>query len=162
MRKRRPSNSVERLRLAIDCMPVRTREAMLAGVSAGERIIAGAYVDRDGGVCPMLAAHRAGARTDGLAFARSWDRFTRAAGKPRVASDREVGMLVRQLQDSLASASKLDLGAAIVEHRELVIRERRTRRRPLQALDPTGEIIARRSSRARTRAASPNTLSPTR
>jgi hypothetical protein len=156
--RRRPSNNVERLnverlRLAIDCMPVRTREAMLAGLSASERVIAGAYVDGDGGVCPMLAAHRAGARTDGLAFARSWDRFTRAAGKPRAASDREVGILVRQLQDSLESASSLDLGAAIAAHRKLVIRGRRAPRKLVRALDPTGEIRARRLSAARARAA---------
>lgn len=155
MRNRpRPSNNIERLRLAIDCMPVGTREAMLAGVSASERIIAGAYVDRDGGVCPMLAAHRAGARTHGLAFARSWDRFTKAAGKPRIASDREVGILVRQLQDSLESASSLDLGAAITEHRKLVLRGRRARRGRVQALDPRGEIIARRLSKGRVRRAS--------
>jgi hypothetical protein len=59
--RRRPSASpVERLRLAIDCLPVGTREAMLTGLRANARIIAGAYVDREGGVCPMLAAHRAG------------------------------------------------------------------------------------------------------
>jgi hypothetical protein len=154
MRTRRPSNNIERLRLAIDCMPVGTREAMLAGVSASERIIAGAYVDSDGGVCPMLAAHRAGARTDGLAFARSWDRFTKAAGKPRIASDRELRILVRQLQGSLESASSLDLGAAITEHRKLVLRRRRARRALGQALDPRGEIIARRLTRGRARRAS--------
>src|ERR1700685_2397382 len=77
MRNRhRPSASpVERLRLAIDCLPVGTREAMLTGLGANERIIAGAYVDREGGVCPMLPAHRAGARTDLLGFARSWAPF---------------------------------------------------------------------------------------
>lgn len=154
MRNRRhPSNNVERLRLAIDCMPVGTREAMLAGVGASERIIAGAYVDRDGGVCPMLAAHREGARTEGLAFARSWDRFTRAAGKPRIASDREVQILVRQLQSSLESPSSVDLGAAITDHRKLVLRGRRARRALVQALDPTGEIVARRLSERRARRA---------
>jgi hypothetical protein len=78
---RRQNSPIERLRLAIDCMPVATREAMLEGVRANERIITGAYVDRDGGVCPMLAAHRRGGRTDFISFARSWDRFTRANAK---------------------------------------------------------------------------------
>src|SRR3984885_12925650 len=57
-RPRHSADAVERLRLAIDCMPVATREAMLAGVRGNERIIVGAYVDEYGGVCPMLAAHR--------------------------------------------------------------------------------------------------------
>jgi hypothetical protein len=148
MRNRDRGNSnVERLRLAIDCMPVATREAMLAGVRANERIIVGAYVDGRGGVCPMLAAHRAGARTDFLSFARSWDRFTRAKGGVRVASTREVSILVAQLQDSIVSASGLELDEAIKEHRRLVSRGRRARvRRPMlpDAADPTGEIVARR------------------
>ena len=55
-----------------------TREAMLAGVRASSAIIVGAYVDGEGGVCPMLAAHRRGGRTDFLSFARAWDRFTRS------------------------------------------------------------------------------------
>ena len=91
MRNRRPSSSpIERLRTAIDCLPVATREAMLAGVLASERIIVGAYTDGRGGVCPMLAAHRAGARTDFLSFARAWDRFARSRGASRSATEREV------------------------------------------------------------------------
>src|SRR5689334_22665395 len=67
MRNRRPSSSpVERLRTAIDCLPVATRQAMLAGVLAAERVVVGAYTDGRGGVCPMLAAHRGGAPTDFL------------------------------------------------------------------------------------------------
>ena len=95
------------LRLAIDCMPVATREAMLAGVRDSDRIIAGAYVDEHGGVCPMLAAHRRGGRTDFLSFARSWDRFTRARGKARPATAREIAILSSQLQDSLETADGL-------------------------------------------------------
>ena len=86
--RRRHSSSVEGLRLAIDCMPVATREAMLAGVRSDARIIVGAYVDGQGGECPMLAAHRRGGRTDFLSFAKSWDRFTRAEGKTRQATAR--------------------------------------------------------------------------
>jgi hypothetical protein len=133
--------------MAIDCMPVATREAMLAGLRANERIIVGAYVDGRGGICPMLAAHRAGARTDFLAFARSWDRFTHANGRARVASRREVSILVSQLQDSLTSANGQELDEAIREHRQLVSAARRTRtrrRRLPDAADPSGEIIARR------------------
>jgi len=144
-RPRHTSSPVERLRLAIDCLPVGTREAMLAGVRANPRIIAGAYVDGDGGVCPMLAAHRAGGRTDLLSFARSWDRFTRARRGSRAATEREVRILIAQLEDSLESASSVDLDVAIKEHRELLSRGRARRRRRLpDAADPSGEILARR------------------
>jgi hypothetical protein len=147
MRNRRLSNSpIERLRTAIDCLPVSTREAMLAGVRANGRIIVGA--------CPMLAAHRRGARTDFLSFARSWDRFARAGEKPRVATEREVRILVTQLEASIASADGHELDVAIAEHRQLMIRSRRraslarqTRRALPDAADPHGEIVARRLRR---------------
>jgi len=148
MRKPRRQNSpIERLRLAIDCMPVATREAMLEGVRANERIIAGAYVDRDGGVCPMLAAHRRGGRTDFISFARSWDRFTRANGKSRPATPRELGILISHLEASLAGVSGLELDLAIKQHRELRSRRFRTGRRLPDAADPSGEIVARRLRR---------------
>src|ERR1700726_3925927 len=83
-----PQQLSGRLRLAIDCLPVATREAMLEGVRSSERIIAGAYVDGDGGVCPMLAAHRRGSRVDFLSFAKSWDRFASVARRPRGAPRR--------------------------------------------------------------------------
>jgi hypothetical protein len=143
MRKqRRHSSPVEGLRLAIDCMPVATREAMLQAVHAGERIIAGAYVDRQGGVCPMLAAHRRGGRTDFISFAHSWDRFTRVGGKAREATPREVGILAAHLEDSLTSMSGLELDRAISEHRAL--RRLGGRRRLPDTADPSGEIRARR------------------
>jgi hypothetical protein len=157
MRNRARANSnVERLRMAIDCMPVATREAMLAGVQVSERVLVGAYVDGRGGMCPMLAAHRQGARTDFLAFARSWDRFTRAKGKVRAASAREVSILIAQLQASLISASGLELDEAIKEHRALVSAGRRARASRMRracgirlpdAADPSGEIVARRVRR---------------
>ena len=146
--RRRHSSSVEGLRLAIDCMPVATREAMLAGVRSDARIIVGAYVDDQGGECPMLAAHRRGGRTDFLSFAKSWDRFTRARGKTRQATEREVGILRAQLEDSLADASGLELDRAIKEHRELMSRRLRGRRRLPDAADPVGEILARRLRRS--------------
>src|SRR4051794_25456981 len=70
MRTRR--SPIDELRLAIDCLPVRTRTAMLEGVRAND-IIVGAYADREGGVCPMLAAHRRGGRTNFISFAKAWD-----------------------------------------------------------------------------------------
>jgi len=146
MRNRRRNNDspVERLRRAIDCLPVATREAMLAGVRSNERIIVGAYVDGAGGVCPMLAAHRAGARTDFLSFARSWDRFARANKRPRVASEREVSMLVRQLHASLAEDGGTSFDVAIAEHRKLLSSGRRARAALAAEADPRGEIRARR------------------
>jgi hypothetical protein len=137
-RSHRRARLVEDLRLTIDCMPVATRRAMLDGVQANDRIIVGAYVDGHGGVCPMLAAHRSGGRTDLLSFARAWDRFTRAGRRARSATRRELDILVGQLKDSLMSEADVDLSRAIEEHEELVRRERN------RAADPTGEIVVRR------------------
>jgi hypothetical protein len=143
MAKRRNNHSrhVEDLRLTIDCLPVSTRQAMLDGVQSGGRIISGAYVDRDGGVCPMLAAHRSGGPTAFLSFAKSWDRFTRAGRGAREATKREVDILVGQLQASLMGEANVDLDRAVDEHRALV------KRRRIRAADPVGEIIARRLRR---------------
>jgi hypothetical protein len=156
-RPQRSSSAVSRLRLAIDCLPVATREAMLTGVRSSERIIAGAYVDADGGVCPMLAAHRQGSRTDFLSFAKSWDRFTQAARGPRTATRRQVTILVDLLEESLASSSELELHRAIAEHRALHAARVRRAPRPAHALrlvDATGPIVARRLRwRRRARAA---------
>jgi hypothetical protein len=115
---------IEDLRLAIDCLPVRTRQAMLAGVRDNE-IIVGAYSDRHGGVCPMLAAHRYGGRTNFISFARAWDRF--AGGKrARPATDREIAVLVAHLEASLFAEEDVDLGGAVADHQSLA-RERRAR-----------------------------------
>jgi hypothetical protein len=97
MRRRRPARD---LRDAIDSLPLRTREAMLEGI-AGGRIIVGAYTDRQGGVCPMLAAHRNGGRTSLRSFARAWDRYT-GAKRARPATPRELTTLRAMLQASLA------------------------------------------------------------
>jgi hypothetical protein len=80
-------------------MPQGTREAMLEAVE-NDRIIVGAYTDSDGGVCPMLAAHRHGGRTNLASFARAWDRYTKAR-KPRPASERELRTLRTMLQESI-------------------------------------------------------------
>jgi hypothetical protein len=127
-------NHVEQLRRAIDCLPVRTRVAMLEGIQAND-IIVGAYSTRDGGVCPMLAAHRHGGRTSFIGFAKAWDRFARARdGKARRATDRELRILATQLQASLMAEDQREVEAArdpngaqstafaraIAEHRALV------------------------------------------
>src|SRR3954464_12984928 len=91
----------EELRQAVDCLPERTREAMLEGIDAND-IIVGAYTDRRGGVCPMLAAHRNGGRTDLSSFARAWDRYTGARGRPRPATERELNTLSAMLDASIA------------------------------------------------------------
>ena len=114
MRSRRSAR--EELRLAVKCLPRRTRVAMLEGVRSND-IIVGAYVDRKGGVCPMLAAHRCGGRTDFLAFAHAWDRFTRVGGKARQATPREVRILAAHLEGSLTSVTGLEFDLAISEHR---------------------------------------------
>ena len=96
--RRRPARD---LRTAIDCLPLETRKAMLAGVESN-RIIVGAYTDRKGGVCPMLAAHRNGGRTSLASFAHAWDGYTGARGRPRPATDRELHTLTAMLEASIA------------------------------------------------------------
>jgi hypothetical protein len=99
--RRRDRNPAERLRLAVHSLPRATRDAMLRGIAANP-IIVGAYVDRDsGGICPMLAAHRNGGRTNLGSFARAWDRYT-GAKRPRLATRREVSTLRSLLEGSLA------------------------------------------------------------
>jgi hypothetical protein len=73
---------------------------MLEGI-ASSRIIVGAYTDRKGGVCPMLAAHRNGGRTSLASFARAWDRYTGAARRPRPATERELNTLRVMLEASI-------------------------------------------------------------
>ena len=93
---------------------------MLDGIESS-RIIVGAYTDRDGGVCPMLAAHRSGGRTNLASFAKAWDRYTSAkGGRPRPATERELRTLRTMLEASVALeevGGTGDLGDAIAEHR---------------------------------------------
>jgi hypothetical protein len=82
---------------------------MLDGVESS-RIIVGAYTDRDGGICPMLAAHRNGGRTSLASFARAWDRYTGARRRrARPASDRELNTLRTMLEASVALDELPDL-----------------------------------------------------
>jgi hypothetical protein len=97
--RRAKNKYAERLRLIVDTLPYETRVAMVEGLKQYD-IIAGAYSNRDGGVCPMLAAHRCGGRTDLRSFARAWDRFT-GAGRARHATERELRTLAAQLEASL-------------------------------------------------------------
>ncbi len=128
----RDRSTIEDLRRVIDCLPTRTRAAMLDGIRSND-IIVGAYSDRMGGVCPMLAAHRCGGRTSFISFARSWDAFT-GVKRARRASERELAVLERHLVASLAADTQrtamgvgaVDLGGAIAEH-QAATRARRSR-----------------------------------
>ena len=98
---------------------------MLQGIDSNE-IIVGAYTD-GGGICPMLAAHRAGGRTNLISFARAWDRFAFSGARvtrPRPATARELLVLRSHLEASLfeEDAPDVDLTAAIQEHRALASR----------------------------------------
>lgn len=124
---RQPS-TIEDLRQVIDRLPARTRAAMLEGIRAND-IIVGAYSDRVGGVCPMLAAHRCGGRTSFVSFARAWDAFT-GVKRARRATRRELRVLEAQLIASLAAETDLtggeDLASAIAAH-QAAARARRAR-----------------------------------
>jgi hypothetical protein len=98
MRALRPARE---LRNAIDAMPLETRRAMLDALDRNP-IIVGAYTAPGGGVCPMLAAHRNGGRTSLASFARAWDRYTNARGRPRPATEHELTTLTAMLQASVA------------------------------------------------------------
>jgi hypothetical protein len=122
MKRRRPAHE---LRIAIDCLPLGTRKAMLEGMDLNT-IIVGAYVDRSGGVCPMLAAHRNGGRTSLASFARAWDRYTRPR-RPRPASERELRTLRTMLEASIAldDPGFTELSEAIAEHKATVAEPKR-------------------------------------
>ncbi|MGZ4180006.1 MAG: hypothetical protein ACXVUL_04890 [Solirubrobacteraceae bacterium] len=73
----------------------------------------------------MLAAHRAGVRTDFISFAKAWDRFALSGSRcrrARRATRRELLVLTTQLEASLLDdeAPASDLAAAIAEHQKLV------------------------------------------
>jgi hypothetical protein len=98
--RRHSRDPARRLRIAVERLPRHTKEAMLRGIDTN-RIIVGAYVDpQSGGVCPMLAAHRNGGRTNVASFARAWDEYT-GARRRRRATRREVRTLRTLLESSL-------------------------------------------------------------
>jgi hypothetical protein len=130
MRERRRA-TINELRQTIECLPRHTRVAMLEGIQRND-IIVGAYTNADG-ICPMLAAHRAGGRTDCISFAKAWDRFAFRGSRgatARRASERELLILRTHLEASLLAddGPSPELAVAMAEHRALVAeRERRTR-----------------------------------
>lgn len=124
--RRRRRNPAQELRLAVECLPAHTKRAMLEGIRTHE-IIIGAYTDRHGRVCPMLAAHRCGGRTSFISFARAWDRYTGARGRPQKATRRQLLTLEAMLEASLAREERWDLATVIAEHEELKRRMERER-----------------------------------
>jgi ribosomal protein L16 Arg81 hydroxylase len=124
-------------------MPQGTREAMLEAVEE-DRIIVGAYTDGDGGVCPMLAAHRHGGRTNLASFARAWDSYTNAK-KPRPATERELRTLRAMLEECIAMEDELDTSdfkQVIAEHKAAKAR-RPSRARILRELEESENILVR-------------------
>lgn len=139
------------LRFAIECLPEHTRRAMLDGINAN-RIIVGAYTDGEGGVCPMLAAHRCGGRTSLASFARAWDHYTGAGGRARRASQRELLTLKTMLEAGLYSEEpgRSELAAAVAEVKAAKARRaaeraqsNRRRRRDTGERDRTHELRRR-------------------
>lgn len=128
-------------------MPQGTREAMLQAVE-NDRIIVGAYTDGEGGVCPMLAAHRHGGRTDLASFAHAWDRYTKAGSRPRPASEHELRTLRTMLEESIALEDELDTSdfkQVIAEHRAAKARRRPDRSGMLRELEESalGLVVSR-------------------
>jgi hypothetical protein len=128
---RRPARE---LRRTIDAMPLDTRSAMLDAIGCNP-IIVGAYA-AGGGVCPMLAAHRNGGRTDFAEFARAWDRYARAGKHARPATEGELTALRTMLEASIAEQDVREPGAlarAIADHRRA---QRRRARLEEHAVEP--------------------------
>ena len=157
----RPKASLEDLRRAIDCLPRHTRVAMLEGIEANS-IIVGAYATSDG-ICPMLAAHRAGGRTSAISFAHAWDRVAfRDAGSARArrATERELLILRSHLEASLLedelpaaelARARHDHERLLAERERLADRERLSEReRPLADRAPPPAADPRPGDRNRT------------
>jgi hypothetical protein len=142
--------AVADLRRSIEVLPERTRQAMLVGL-ANNTVITGAF-SGSGGVCPMLAAHRAGGRTTCVSFPEAWDKFTGVYGRNicRPATEYEVGILRAEIEASLVRQPS-DLAEAIADHERMV--ESRRRRDRLFAGRPVdlGVAIDEHRSSARRR-----------
>jgi hypothetical protein len=133
--RRTSRDPARRLRMAVDRLPRHTKEAMLRGI-ASNRIIVGAYADpRSGGICPMLAAHRNGGRTDVATFARAWDEYTNPR-RPRRATRREVAKLRSLLERGLDYDTSLDH----VSIAELAAQIRAERRQRAGHVEPAPQI----------------------
>ena len=93
------------LRMAVECLPYDTRVAMLEALDT-EPILAGAFVDGSGSMCPMLAAKRRGASTGVKSFARAWDVFTGTADRSaRRARSSELLALRGMIEASLGNGN---------------------------------------------------------
>lgn len=147
---RRPRRPAQDLRFAIDCLPQRTRVAMLEGVESNS-IIVGAYTDPAGGVCPMLAAHRRGGRTNLVSFARAWDRYTRASRKSRRATEREVNTLRSMLKASMMRDDSVrgELADAVAELQAIRARRAEEAERAAEAAEAERAAEAEEAERAR-------------
>jgi hypothetical protein len=100
---------VERRRLralnqAVRQLSVEARQAMLDALQSDE-LIFGAYTDRSGRTCPMLAAHRRGAKVHVGDFPRAWDAFG-GARRPRPATPRELEILGAMLEESVNTSRR--------------------------------------------------------
>ena len=132
MRTRRRA-TIEDLRQAVDCLPRRTRIAMLQGIATND-IIVGAYSTGDG-ICPMLAAHRAGGRTSLIAFAQAWDRVAfrgERDARARRATERELLILKSHLEASLLEGDVPVGELAAVRREQEALLARRDRDRELE------------------------------
>jgi hypothetical protein len=108
------------------------------------RIIAGAYTDGAGGICPMLAAHRNGGRTNLASFARAWDAYT-GATTMREASERELRTLSAMLEASLYYEERRDdMKAAAAKAEELAGAREERERIDTGERDRSGELRHRR------------------
>ena len=122
---------------------------MLEGLRSNE-IVVGAY-SSDGGICPMLAAHRNGGRTNMISFAKAWDRFALGPGrktKPRRATPRELRVLITDLEASLLDEDlpRAELAAAIESHKRLLARRERRHDygRMLYLLESAERVVLKR------------------
>jgi hypothetical protein len=98
-------------------------------------LIAGAYVDGDGGTCPLLAAHRRGGRVSDEAavatpFAGLWDLYTGTrSGRPRPIEQEERRALEAMLTASVAREQRHRAEAELERARAEQVRERDRERR---------------------------------
>jgi hypothetical protein len=144
--------AVADLRRSIDVLPERTRKAMLVGIS-NNTVITGAFVGGEG-VCPMMAAHRAGGRTSCVSFPEAWDRFTGVHGRGicRPATQYEVALLRAEIEASLEPQPPSDLAEAIAEHTAMVEgRRRRDRHVAAEPVDFQETIHEHEAARRRRR-----------
>src|SRR5207244_6208480 len=125
---------------ALDGVPWRRGSARLGGLDSSPSIV-GAYTDSNGGVCPMLAAHRNGGRTDLASFARAWDAYTIGPEGTRPATKREIRTLRAMLEASLCTdGPQEDLALVVEDHRAAQV-ERALREEHDQArVDDTGGL----------------------